>query len=127
VALQVREKKRECIRALPSLVAHAIGYGMAAVARHTVYAAIAHLTVHALLYLAGYTVFTWYGKRWRPQYYLCSDASGRLYSVRLTWPDGTVLQVHKTWQGTVLDIAVDLSVLPYLLHLLPEPIPSGCP
>ena len=85
MALQVREKKRECIRALPSLVAHAIGYGMAAVARHTVYATIAHLTVHALLYQAGYTVFTWYGKQRHPQYYLCSNASGRLYSVRLVW------------------------------------------
>ena len=57
MTLQVREKERECIRALLSLVAYAIGYGMAAVARHTIYAAITHLTVHALLYLAGCTVF----------------------------------------------------------------------
>jgi len=41
MALQVREKERECIWVLPSLVAHAIGYGMAAVAHHTVYVAIA--------------------------------------------------------------------------------------
>ena len=53
--------------------------------------------------------------------------SGRLYSVRLTWPDGTVLQVRREWQGTVLGIAVDLSVLPYLLRLLLGPTPSGRP
>ena len=127
MALQVREKKRECIRTLSSLVAHVIGYGMAAVARHTVYAAIAHLTVHALLYLAGCTVFAWYNKRRCPQYCSCSDASDRLYSVRLTCPDGTVLQVRRAWQGTVLDIAVDLSALPYLLCLMPGPLPSGHP
>ena len=67
------------------------------------------------------------GKRRRPQYCLCSDVSGRLYSVRLTWPDGTVLQVRRAWQGTVLGIAVDLSALPYLLRLLPGPTPSRCP
>ena len=61
---------------LPSLVVYAIGYGMVA---------ITHLTVHALLYLAGYTVFAWYGKRRCPQYYLCSYVSGRLYRVRLVW------------------------------------------
>jgi len=82
MALQVREKERECMRALPSLVAHVIGYGMAVVAGHTVYVAIVYLTVHALLYLAGCTVFAWYDKRRRPQYYLCSYASGRLYRVR---------------------------------------------
>jgi len=52
--------------------------------RHT----IAHLTVHDL---AGCTVFAWDSQRRRPQYCLCSVASGRMYSVRLTWPDGTVL------------------------------------
>ena len=76
---------------LSSLVAHTIGYGMSTIARHTVYAAITHLTVHALLYLAGYIVFAWYGKRRRLQYCLCSDTSGRLYSARLAWPGGTVL------------------------------------
>ena len=103
--------------------------------------AIAHLTVHDLLYLtgntmfahltvhdlAGCTVFARDGKRWRPQYCLCSDASGRLYSVRLTWSGGTVLQVRRAWQGTVLGIAVDLSALPYLLRLLPGPTPSRRP
>ena len=100
---------------------------MAAVACHTIYAAITHLTVHALLYLAGCTVFAWYGKRRCPQYYLCSYASGRLYRVRQTCPDGTVLLVRRARQGTVLGIAVDLSALPYLLCLLPEPTPSRRP
>ena len=75
MALQVREKERKCIRVLPSLVAHAIGYGMAASADNTVYAQTR---------LAGSTMFAWYGKRRRPQYCLWSDASGRLYSVRLS-------------------------------------------
>ena len=87
----------------------------------------AHLTVHDLLYLAGYTVFSWDGKRRRPQYCLCSDVSGRLYSVRLTWPDDTVLQMRGAWQGMVLGIVVDLSALPYLLHLLPGPTSSRHP
>ena len=43
MALQVREKERECIWAVPSLVAHAVGYGMATITHHTVYAAIATL------------------------------------------------------------------------------------
>ena len=116
MALQVREKEREnvCIRPLPSLVTHAIGYRMAAVTGHTIYAAITqlfmlcciwqaaqcspgtandgvHNIVYALTRLAGYTVFAWYGKRRHSQYCLCSNAFGRLYSVRLTWPDVTVL------------------------------------
>ena len=53
----------------------------------------AHNTVYALTRLAGCTVFAWYGKRWRPQYYLCSDVSSRLYRVRLVCLDGTILQV----------------------------------
>ena len=53
--------------------------------------------------------------------------SGKLYSVRLTWPDGTVLQVRRAWQGMVLGIAIDLSALPYLLRLLPGPTPSRRP
>ena len=75
MALQVREKERKCIRVLRSLVAHAIGYEMVA---------SAHNTVYAHMRLAGSTVFVWYGKRRRPQYCLWSDASGRLYSVRLS-------------------------------------------
>ena len=55
-----RERDRECIRALSSLVAYAIGYVMAAVARHIVYAAIA-------------------------TYCSCSVISGRLHNVRLVW------------------------------------------
>ena len=75
--------------------------------RHT----IAHLTVHDLLYLASYTVFAhltvhdmagctmfaWDDKQRHPQYCLYSAASGRLYSVRLTWPNGIILQVRRTW------------------------------
>ena len=50
-----------------------------------------------------------------------------MYSVRLTWPDGTVLQVRRAWQGTVIGIAVDLSALPYLFRLLLGPTPSRRP
>ena len=112
------ERKREFIRALPSLVAHVIRYGMAVGA---------HNIVYVQTRLADSTMFAWYHKRQRPQYCLCSDVSGRLYRVRLTCPDGTVLQVRRAWQGTVLGIAVDLSALPYLLRLLPGPTPSGRP
>ena len=59
MALQVREKERECVRMLPCLVAHAIGY-------ETIVGA--HNTVHAQMRLAGFTVFSWYGKCWRLQY-----------------------------------------------------------
>ena len=48
MALQVREKERECVRVLPSLVAHAIGY-------ETIVGA--HNIVHAQTHLAGFTVF----------------------------------------------------------------------
>ena len=37
MALQVREKEREYIRVLPSLVAHAVGYEMVIGAHNTVY------------------------------------------------------------------------------------------
>ena len=37
MALQVREKERECIHVLPSLVAHTIGYGMAVGVHNIVY------------------------------------------------------------------------------------------
>ena len=60
MALQVREKERECVRVLPSLVAHAIGY-------ETI--AGAHNIVHAQMRLASFTVFAWYGKCRRLQYY----------------------------------------------------------
>ena len=53
MALQVREKERECVHVLPSLVGHAIGY-------ETIVGA--HNTVHAQTRLAGFTVFAWYGK-----------------------------------------------------------------
>ena len=53
MALQVREKERERVRVLPSLVAHAIGY-------ETIVGA--HNTVHAQMCLASFTVFAWYGK-----------------------------------------------------------------
>ena len=89
-----------CISVLPSLVAHTIGYGMVVGA---------HNTAYVQTHLAGSTMFVWYGKRRRLQYCLYSDASDRLYRVRLTCPDGTVLQVRRAWQGTVLGITVDLS------------------
>ena len=69
MTLQVREKERECIRVLPSLVAHVVGYEMVI---------DAHNTVYVQTYLAGSTVFVWYDKRWHPQHYLCSDMSRRL-------------------------------------------------
>ena len=47
------EKDRECIRVLPSHVAHAVGY-------ETVVGA--HNTVYAQMYVVGSTVFAWYGK-----------------------------------------------------------------
>ena len=97
MALQVREKERECIHVLPSLVVHAIGYGMAA---------SAHNTVYVQMHLAGSTVFAWYGKCRRLQYCLGSDTPGRLHSAYLAWPGGIVLQVHRVWQGTVFGIAV---------------------
>ena len=55
MALQVREKERECvcICVLPSLVAHTIGYGMAV---------SAHNTVYVQTHLAGSTKFAWYDK-----------------------------------------------------------------
>ena len=91
------EKERECIRVLPSLVAHAIRY-------ETVVGA--HNTVYVQMHVASSIVFVWYDKRRRLQYYLCSDTPGRLHSAHLAWPGGTVLQVRRVWQGTVLGIAV---------------------
>ena len=72
-------------------------------------------------------MFAWYGKRRRLQYCLYSDTLGRLHSARLAWPGGTVLKMHRAWQGTILGITVDLSALPYLLLLIPGPSPSGRP
>ena len=83
--------------------------------------------------MAGFTVFTWYGKCRRLQYCKAnidahsSDTPGRLHSTRLAWPGGTFLQVCRVWQGTVLSIAVDLSALPYLLRLILGPLLSGRP
>ena len=74
MALQVREKERECLHVLPSLLAHAVGY-------KTVVGA--HNIVYVQTHLAGSTMFAWYGKRQRLQYCLCSDTSGRLYSAHL--------------------------------------------
>ena len=110
MALQVRKRENVCIYVLPSLVAHADGY-------ETIIGA--HNTVYVQTHLAGSTVFAWYGKRRRLQYCLYFDTPRRLHSARLAWPGGTVLKVRRAWQGTVVDITVDLSVLPYLL--LPDP------
>ena len=51
MALQVREKERECMRVLPSLVAHAVGYG-------TVIGA--HNTVYVQMHVADSTAFAWW-------------------------------------------------------------------
>ena len=91
------EKERKCIRVLPSLVAHAIGY-------ETIVGV--HNTVRVQMHVAGFIVFAWYGKYQRIQYCLGSDTPGRLHSAYLAWPGGTVLQVRRVWQGTVLGIAV---------------------
>ena len=91
------EKERECISVLPSLVAHAVGY-------ETV--VNAHNIVYVQMHVAGSTVFAWYGKCRRLQYYLGFDTPGRLHSAYLVWPGGTILQVRRVWQGTVLGIAV---------------------
>ena len=103
---------------LPSLVAHAVGYEMVVGA---------HNTVYVQMHVAGSTVFAWYGKCRRLQYYLGFDTPGRLHSARLAWSGGTVLQVCRVWQVTVLGIAVDLSALSYLLCLIPGSSPSGRP
>ena len=82
---------------LPSLVTHAVR-------SKTVVGA--HNTVYVQMHVAGSTVLAWYGKRRRLQYFLCSDTPGRLHSAHLAWPGGTILQVRRVWQGTVLGIAV---------------------
>ena len=82
------EKKRECIRMLPSLVAHATGYETNVGA---------HNTVDVQMHVAGSTVFAWYGKHRRLQYCLCSNMPGRLHSAHLAWPSGIVLQVRMVW------------------------------
>ena len=82
MALQVREKERECVRVLPNLVTHVVGY-------ETV--VNAHNTIYVQMHVVGSTMFAWYGKRRRLQYCLCSDTPGRLHSAHLAWPSGTVL------------------------------------
>ena len=82
---------------LTSLVAHAVGY-------ETV--VDAHNTVYVQMHVTGSTVFAWYGKCQRLQYYLGSDTPRSLHSAHLAWPGGTILQVHMVWQGTVLGIVV---------------------
>ena len=75
-----------CVRVLPSLVAHAVGY-------ETVVGA--HNTIYVQMHVVGSTMFAWYGKRRRLQYCLCSDTPGRLHSAHLTWHGGIVLQMHR--------------------------------
>ena len=82
------QRERECIRVLPSLVAHAVGYTMVVGA---------HNIVCAQMHVAGSIVFAWYGKCRRLQYCLGSDTPGRLHSAYLTWHGGTVLQVSRVW------------------------------
>ena len=83
MALQVREKEREYVRVLPSLVAHAIGY-------ETIIGA--HNNVHAQMRLAGFTMFDWYGKCWRLQY--CRTNIGAHNTVwALTCLEGCIVPV----------------------------------
>ena len=58
---------------LPSLVVHAVKYD-------TVIGA--HNTIYVQMHVAGSTMFAWYGKRRRLQYYLCSDTPERLHRAR---------------------------------------------
>ena len=96
MALQVIKEERECVCVLSSLVTQAVGY-------ETVVGA--HNTIYVQMHVAGSTVFAWYGKCRCLQYCLGSDTPGRLHSAYLAWPGGTVLQVRRVWQGTVLGIA----------------------
>ena len=82
---------------LPSLVSHAVGY-------ETVVGA--HNIVYVQMHVAGSTVFAWYGKCRCLQYCLGSDTPEMLHSAYLAWPGGTILRVHRIWQGTVLVIVV---------------------
>ena len=88
MALQVREKERECVRVLSSLVAHTIGY-------ETIVGA--HNTVHAQTRLVGFTVFAWYDKCRRLQ--CCKeniDAHNTVWV--LTRLEGYIVPV---WHGLV--------------------------
>ena len=89
MALQVREKERECVHVLPSLFAHTIRY-------ETIVGA--HNTVHAQMCLAGFTVFTWYGKCRRLQY--CKTNIGAHNTVWvLTHLKGCIVPV---WHGLLV-------------------------
>ena len=76
------EEERECIRVLPSLVVHAVGY-------ETVVGT--HNIVYVQMQVVVSTVFIRYGKCRRLQYCLHSDTPGRLHSAYLAWYGGTVL------------------------------------
>ena len=88
MALQVREKERGCVRMLASLVAHAIGY-------KTIVGV--HNIVHAQTRLAGFTVFTWYGKYRRLQYCKINVGAHNTIWV-LTCLEGYIVPV---WHGLV--------------------------
>ena len=88
MALQVREKERECVRVLPSLVAHAIGYEMI-VGVHNI--------VHAQTRLASFTMFAWYGKCWLLQYYKTNVGAHNTVWV-LTCLEGCIVPI---WHGLV--------------------------
>ena len=128
MALQVREKERECVRVLPSLVAHAIGC-------ETI--VDAHNTVHAQTCLAGFTVFAWYGKYQRLQDCKTNVGAHNIVWV-LTHSEGCIVPV---WHGLVAlfcrcagygrvrssVLRFYLSALPYLLRLILGSSPSGRP
>ena len=97
-----REKERECVRVLPSLVAHAIGY-------ETI--VNAHNTVRAQTHLIGFTVFVWYGKCRRLQYLKTNvGAHNTVWALTCleglkvpvwSYPGGTFLQACKVWSSVL--------------------------
>ena len=93
MALQVRERKRECVYVCYLvLLLTRIGYEMIVGA---------HNTVHAQMCLVGFTVFVWYGKC-RHLQYLKTNVSAHNTVWVLTHLEGCIAPV---WHGLV--------VLPY--------------
>ena len=105
MALQVREKEKKCIRVLPSLVAHAVGYEMIV---------DAHNTIYVQTHLAGSTMFAWYGKHRRLQYCMANASAYNTIWI-LTCLEGCIVPIWHglvapscrcAEQGTILDIMV---------------------
>ena len=74
------------------------------------------------MHVAGSIVFFWYGKCWRLPYYRTNVGAHNTVHVltkAAKHSSGMACQYCPVGvQGTVLDIAVDLSALPYLLRLI---------